>query len=419
MEALIVEGGRRLRGRVRVSGAKNAVLPIMAASLLTDEECVIRNVPNLRDVRTMVALLEKLGVSCHWSGDTLRLRASRIESPVAPYELVKTMRASVLVLGPLVARERFARVSLPGGCAIGERPIDLHIKGLQQMGVQVELEEGYVVARVDTLRGALYTFDRVTVTGTENIVMAAVMARGESILENVAQEPEVWDLIEVLKKMGARIERLDVNALRVEGVDRLSGFEHEVMPDRIEAATFLIAGAMAGEEVVVEGACKEHLFAVLSKLSQCGVKVEEVEGGLKVFGCERIRAVDMETFPYPGFPTDVQAQYMAMMCIAHGTSVITENIFERRFMHVAELRRMGADITVEGKRAVVRGVEKLTGAPVMASDLRASSSLVLAGLVASGTTKVSRIYHLDRGYERFDEKLRSLGAAVRRVKEDA
>lgn len=416
MEALVIEGGRRLKGEVSVSGAKNAVLPIMAASLLTDEECIVRNVPDLRDVRTMVALLERLGVEVDWRPGVLRLRASRIEEPVAPYELVKTMRASVLVLGPLVAREGYAKVSLPGGCAIGERPIDLHIKGLQQLGAEVWLEHGYVVARAGRLKGNVYLFDKITVTGTENILMAAVLAHGETILENVAQEPEVWDLVEVLRKMGAKITKLD-GALKVEGVDRLSGFEHEVMPDRIEAATFLIAGAMVGDEVVVKGAVKEHMVAVLTKLSQCGVRIEEVDGGLKVYGCENIRAVDMETFPYPGFPTDVQAQYMAMMCIADGTSVITENIFERRFMHVAELRRMGADITVEGNRAVVRGVDRLIGAPVMASDLRASSSLVLAGLVAQGKTTVSRIYHLDRGYEKFDEKLTRLGAAIKRIRE--
>ncbi len=417
MEALIVEGGARLNGEVTVSGAKNAVLPILAATLLTDEECVIENVPDLRDVRTMLSLLEELGVEWSWQKNVVRIRASEIKNPVAPYDLVKTMRASVLVLGPLVAREGYAEVSMPGGCAIGERPIDLHIKGLRKLGVEVELRHGYVVAKVDRLRGGMYVFDKVTVTGTENVLMAAVLAEGETILENVAQEPEVWDLIAVLKKMGAKIEKLDGNILRVSGVDRLRGFKHKVMPDRIEAATFLIAGAMAGDEVVVRGAEPEHMVAVLSKLESCGVRIERVEGGLKVFGCDVIKAVDMETFPYPGFPTDVQAQYMAMMSIADGTSVITENIFERRFMHVAELRRMGADITVDGKRAVVRGVEKLIGAPVMASDLRASSSLVLAALVAEGTSKVSRIYHLDRGYERFDEKLRMLGAKIRRVRE--
>ncbi len=416
MEALVIKGGRRLKGRVRVSGAKNAVLPIMAASLLTQEECVIRNVPRLRDVRTMAALLEELGVDVGWYGDVLRLKAGKIKSPVAPYELVRTMRASVLVLGPLVAREGYARVSLPGGCAIGERPIDLHIEGLRTLGAHVELDRGYVVAKAPRLKGGIFVFDKVTVTGTENLLMAAVLAEGESVFENVALEPEVWDLVEVLVKMGAKIERFNGNCVRVQGVDELSGFEHEVMPDRIEAATFLIAGAMAGEEVVVEGAVKEHLLAVLSKLSQCGVRVEEVDGGLKVYGCDTIRAVDVETSPYPGFPTDVQAQYMAMMCVAEGTSVIRENIFPKRFLHAAELKRMGADITVEVGRAVVKGVDRLLGAPVMASDLRASSSLVLAGLVAEGETTVLRIYHLDRGYEDFDGKLRSLGACVERVK---
>ncbi len=416
MEALVIEGGKKLKGTVRISGAKNAVLPIMAASLLTDEECVIKNVPKLRDVKTMLMLLEELGVEHRWERDTLILKASKIKNPVAPYDLVKTMRASVLVLGPLTAREGYAKVSMPGGCAIGERPIDLHINGLKQMGVEVDLEHGYVVAK-NKPQGGLYVFDKVTVTGTENLVMAASLAPGETVLENTAQEPEVWDLIAVLRKMGAKIEKLNGNILKIQGVDKLSGFEHEVMPDRIEAATFLIAGAMASEKITVLGAKKEHLTAVLAKLQQCGVRIEDVEGGLKVYGCERIRSADMETFPYPGFPTDVQAQYMAMMCIADGTAVITENIFERRFMHVAELRRMGADITVEGKRAVVRGVKKLVGAPVMASDLRASSSLVLAALVAEGESKISRIYHLDRGYEAFDEKLRKLGANIRRIKE--
>ncbi len=417
MEALIVEGGTRLKGSVDISGAKNAVLPIMAAALLTSEECVIRNVPDLRDVRTMVKLLETLGVYISWEKDVLKIKAERIKEPLAPYELVKTMRASVLVLGPLVAREGFAKVSLPGGCAIGERPIDLHIKGLKALGADVDIEEGYVVAKVSKLKGTLYIFDKVTVTGTENIVMAAVKAEGETILENVAQEPEVWDLINVLKKMGAKIEKIEPNSLRITGVKELSGFEHEVMPDRIEAATFLITGALCSEYLMLNNVKAEHMVAVISKLKECGVEIEVQPPGLLVKGAEVINPADVETQPYPGFPTDVQAQYMAMMCLAQGTSVITENIFEKRFTHAAELRRMGANIVVDGNKAIVRGVKKLKGAPVMASDLRASASLVIAALAAQGKSKISRIYHLDRGYEAFDKKLEALGARIRRIKE--
>ncbi len=417
MEALVVEGGVRLSGEVEISGAKNAVLPIMAASLLTDKECVIHNVPDLRDVRTMVKLLEILGVEVSWNDKTLRIKAGRIKEPLAPYDLVKTMRASVLVLGPLLAREGYAKVSLPGGCAIGERPIDLHIKGLKALSASVDIEEGYVIAKADRMKGATFAFDKVTVTGTENIVMASVMAEGETVLENVAQEPEVWDLITVLKKMGALIEKVEPNSLRIMGVKSLSGFEHKVMPDRIEAATFLITGAMCSEKITIKGAKKEHLVAVLSKLYECGIKITSQENALIVDGADEILPADVETNPYPGFPTDVQAQYMAMMSIAKGTSVITENIFEKRFTHAAELRRMGANIIVDANKAIVRGVKELKGAPVMASDLRASASLVIAALAAKGKSKISRIYHLDRGYENFDGKLKSLGAKIWRIKE--
>ncbi|NPA15728.1 MAG: UDP-N-acetylglucosamine 1-carboxyvinyltransferase [Deferribacteres bacterium] len=417
MEALVIEGGVRLKGEVEISGAKNAVLPIMAAALLTHEECVIRNVPDLRDVRTMIRLLESMGVEVVWKDRELRIKAHSIKEPLAPYELVKTMRASVLVLGPLVAREGVAKVSLPGGCAIGERPIDLHIKGLKALGADVDIEEGYVIAEAPGLKGALYIFDKVTVTGTENILMAAVMAEGETILENVAQEPEVWDLITVLRKMGAEIEKVEPNSLRIVGVDGLCGFEHEVMPDRIEAATFLITGALCSEYLVLKNARAEHMVAVIAKLRECGVEMEVSRSAISVKGADVIDAADVETQPYPGFPTDVQAQYMAMMSLARGTSVITENIFEKRFTHAAELRRMGANILVDGNQAVVRGVEKLKGAPVMASDLRASASLVIAALAAEGKSRISRIYHLDRGYEAFDKKLEALGARIRRVKE--
>lgn len=418
MEALIVEGGYRLSGRVKISGAKNAVLPIMAACILTDEECIVENVPNLRDVRTMLEILESLGVDVSYEGNKVILKAKEIKSPVAKYELVKTMRASVLVLGPLTARCGYAKVSMPGGCAIGERPIDLHIRGLETLGATVEMDDGYVVAKVrGRLKGARYVFDKVTVTGTENLLMAASLAEGETILVNVAEEPEVMELVDVLKKMGAFIEYCEPRVLRIIGKQRLSGFIHTVMPDRIEAATFLISGALAGDVVDVIGAKKAHLESVIAKLVECGVKLEEIEDGIRVYGCDRIIARDIKTAPYPGFPTDVQAQYMAMMSVAEGVSVIEENIFEKRFMHAAELRRMGADITVDGHRAIVRGVKELRGAPVMASDLRASASLVIAGLVAKGLTKVSRLYHLDRGYEFFDEKLRNLGAKVWRIRE--
>lgn len=418
MEALIVEGGFRLSGKVEISGAKNAVLPIMAATLLTDEECVIENVPHLRDVYTMVKLLESLGAEVRWEGKTLFIKTSRIKNPVAPYDLVKTMRASVLVLGPLIARCGFAKVSLPGGCAIGERPIDLHLKGFESLGTMVDIDEGYVVARVkDRLRGNRYVFGKVTVTGTENVLMASVLAEGETILVNIAEEPEVIELIEVLKKMGAIVEEVEPRVLRVVGVERLGGFTHRVMPDRIESATFIIAGIMAGEVIDIIGVNCDHLAAVLDKLKECGAKFELIDGGLRVYGSDRIIARDVETAPYPGFPTDVQAQYMALMTIAEGRSIIVETIFEKRFMHAAELRRMGAKIMIEGQKAIVEGVKKLKGAPLMASDLRASAGLVLAALVAEGKSKISRVYHLDRGYEKFDEKLRSLGARIWRVKE--
>ncbi|MGB9667414.1 MAG: UDP-N-acetylglucosamine 1-carboxyvinyltransferase, partial [Thermosulfidibacteraceae bacterium] len=341
-----------------------------------------------------------------------------VKEPFAPYDLVRTMRASVLVLGPLIARCGFAKVSMPGGCAIGERPINLHLRGFETLGAVIDIDSGYVIAKVEgKLTGNRYVFEKVTVTGTENVIMAASLSEGETVLVNVAEEPEVVELIDVLRKMGAEIEEIEPRVLRISGKEKLGGFRHRVMPDRIEAATFIIASTMVGECVDIIDVKCEHLEAVLEKLKECGARFESIDRGLKVYGAEKILARDVETAPYPGFPTDVQAQYMAMMTIAEGVSIITETIFEKRFMHAAELRRMGADIVVEGQRAIVKGVKELKGAPLMASDLRASASLVIAALAARGVSKISRLYHLDRGYEKFDEKLRSLGARVWRVKE--
>ncbi len=419
MEALIIEGGNPLHGRVKVGGAKNAVLPLMAAALLTHETCILENVPHLRDVNTMVRLLKALGAEVEWEKEKgkLHIRAQELPHPEAPYDLVKTMRASVLVLGPLVGRCRRAKVSLPGGCAIGVRPIDLHLKALEKLGAHIVLEEGYVVASCKELKGTTLYFDKVTVTGTENILMAATLAQGETVLENCAREPEVQELIRVLKAMGARIEGEGTDTIRVQGVKELGGYRHRVMPDRIEAATLIIAGAITRGEVTVEEVVPLHLEAVTRKLQEAGVELEICPQSIHVKGKGRARAVDINTLPYPGFPTDVQAQFMALMTLARGTSVITENIFENRFLHAAELKRMGADIRVDGNQAVVKGVDSLKGAPLMATDLRASASLVLAALAARGTSRVSRIYHLDRGYEKLDEKLATLGASIKRINE--
>ena len=417
MEAFIIEGGRPLKGRVRVSGAKNAVLPLMAAALLTREPCVLEGVPRLRDVHTMVTLLRALGSQVEWKGERLTIHTPRLSSWKAPYELVRTMRASILVLGPMVARFCKAQISLPGGCAIGVRPIDLHLKALERLGADITLEGGYVVAKCRRLKGNTVYFDKVTVTGTENILMAAVLAQGETILENCAKEPEVHELAQVLKAMGASIEGEGTDTIHVHGVEELGGYRHRVMPDRIEAATLIIAGAITGGEVEVEGVIPQHVEAVTQKLTEAGVDLQIEGEEIKVRGHSRPRAVDITTLPYPGFPTDAQAQFMSLMTLAQGTSVITEKIFENRFLHAAELQRMGAQIKVEGNRAVVKGVEKLKGAPVMATDLRASASLVLAALAAEGTTRISRIYHLDRGYESLDKKLALLGALIERVPE--
>jgi UDP-N-acetylglucosamine 1-carboxyvinyltransferase len=423
VDSITIRGGRRLTGKVRVSGAKNAALPILASSLLAEGASTFDNVPNLADIHTMSRLLRSMGCEVERTPDGVEDRLvvhvpppGEVE-PIAPYELVKTMRASVLALGPLVARCGKARVSLPGGCAVGARPIDQHIQGLETMGASISLEHGYVQARAERLRGARVTFDVVTVTGTENLMMAATLAKGTTVLENAAKEPEVIDLAKALVGMGARIQGAGTDRIEIEGVDELVASRHRIIPDRIEAGTFLVAAAITQGDVVVDGCTGEDLEAVLQKLREAGVGIEAVEGGLRVRGPERLLPSRIETQPFPGFPTDMQAQLMVAMVVANGTSIITENVFENRFMHVQELSRMGANITVNGRTAVVRGVERLSGAPVMATDLRASASLILAGLCATGETTVQRVYHLDRGYQRIEEKLGGLGADVQRVRQ--
>lgn len=426
MDSIVIQGGRRLQGTVKVSGAKNAALPLLASSLLSPGHSIFRNVPELADIATMGKLLRSMGCSFERApaepADEVSVGVpseSELE-PIAPYELVKTMRASVLVLGPLVARYGKARVSLPGGCAIGARPIDQHLKGLEQLGATISLEHGYVQAKAKRggrLEGARFTFDVVTVTGTENLLMAAALAKGTTALENVAKEPEIEDLANSLIQRGAKISGVGTDRLEIEGVDELRPAEHSVIPDRIEAGTFLVAAAITGGDVVVEGCVPAHLKAVIQKLRDAGVSIEEVAGGVRVSAPQRLRAVDLKTQPFPGFPTDMQAQLMVAMTVADGSAMITENVFENRFMHVQELSRMGASIAVDGKTAVVKGVPKLSGAPVMATDLRASASLILAGLCAEGTTTVQRVYHLDRGYQRIEEKLRGIGAEIQRVKD--
>jgi len=417
MELLKINGGRPLRGEVSVSGAKNAALPLMAAAILSDSPVRLRRAPALRDVSTMIRLLEHLGAQVERDEGNLAIRVPAVARAEAPYDLVRTMRASVLVLGPLLARVGEARVSLPGGCAIGARPIDQHLKGLERMGAEIVLEEGYVHARAKRLKGASIYLDMPTVTGTENLMMAAALADGTTVIENAACEPEVADLADCLRTMGARIEGDGTPELRIEGVDRLGGAEHTIIPDRVEAGTFIAAAAITRGDVFIRGARGDHLEAVIAKFREAGVNVDASGTGIRVRAEGRARAVNVKTMPYPAFPTDMQAQFMTLMATAEGTSVITENIFENRFMHVAELDRMGADITVDGHRATIRGVRELSGAPVMATDLRASASLVLAGLAASGTTLVRRIYHLDRGYEAIEERLSALGADIRRDQE--
>ncbi len=423
MDIFVIQGDRRLGGTVRVSGAKNAVLPLMAASLLAEGTVEIAGAPHLRDIATLGKLLTHMGASVERVGDgeegrdAIRIDPAQVRRPEAPYDLVKTMRASVLVLGPLVARHGRARISLPGGCAIGARPIDQHLKGLERMGAKTSLSEGYVEVEVSRLSGAAVHFDMKTVTGTENLMMAATLAKGTTVLSNAAREPEVCCLAGTLRSMGADIEGEGSDEIVVRGVPSLRGVRHEVIPDRIEASTLLLAGAITGGDVTVLGAVPSAMDAVLRKLVESGAEISEVPGGVRVRREGPIRSVNIETSPYPGFPTDVQAQFMAYMCLSDGESLIRETIFENRFMHVAELRRMGARIDVSGNTAAVKGVTKLSGAPLMATDLRASASLVLAGLSAPGITEVLRIYHLDRGYESLENKLSSLGARISRVRE--
>ncbi|MGC2211440.1 MAG: UDP-N-acetylglucosamine 1-carboxyvinyltransferase [Candidatus Korobacteraceae bacterium] len=423
MDKLIIRGGNPLLGTIRISGAKNAALPAMAAALLTSETVVLENIPQVRDIETERRLLAAMGAEVELGYGRAQHRtkicaAGLSSNPEASYELVKTMRASSLVLGPLVARVGFARVSIPGGCAIGARPIDLHLKGLEKLGAKIVQQHGYIEARADRLTGAHYAFDKITVTGTEDILMAAVLAEGETVLENCAREPEVVDLAALLVKMGACIEGAGTSTIRVRGVAKLRGARHRIIPDRIEAATFLIAGALTGGDLMLTDCDPSHLTSLIAKLEEVGVKVKVGDGCVRVMGdAAPLKGADISTEEYPGFPTDVQAQYMALMTQAAGTSIITENIFENRFMHALELCRMGANIKIEGNRAVVRGPSTLSGAAVQASDLRASASLVLAALVAQDETIIDRVYHIDRGYERIEEKLRGVGAQVKRIGE--
>ena len=420
MDKLLIRGGCQLQGEVRISGAKNAALPELCAALLTDQPVTLENVPRLQDVATMVKLVQNMGVSVQREGDRVVLDAGTLDKPEAPYDLVKTMRASVLALGPLLARFGRATVSLPGGCAIGSRPVDQHIKGLQQMGAVIDVEHGYMIASLPAgrrrLRGASIRTDMVTVTGTENFLMAATLAEGETVLENAAMEPEIGDLAEMLIAMGAQIEGHGTSRIRIQGVERLHGGTHQVVADRIEAATFLCAVAATGGDVVLRHGRADHLVAVIDKLREAGATVEAVENGIRVRSQGRLSAQSFRTTEYPGFPTDMQAQFMVLNVIGAGSSLVTETIFENRFMHVNELVRLGAKIQVDGKSALIEGVERLSGATVMATDLRASASLVIAGLVAESETTVDRIYHLDRGYDRMEEKLRGVGADIQRVK---
>ncbi len=416
MDKFRIHGGTPLEGRIAISGAKNSALPALAACLLTEEPVTLDRIPPVRDIRTMIQLLEHTGARLDVDGELVTVRAERLERPEAPYDLLKTMRASSLVLGPLVARTGKARVSMPGGCAIGARPINLHVSALEQLGAEIRQSHGYVEATAPQgLKGGLVQFDRITVTGTEDVLMAAVLAQGETVIGNAAREPEVQDLADLLNKMGARIEGAGTSTIRVQGVDRLHGAEHTIIADRIEAGTFLIAGAMTRSDLVIENCVPEHLDALVVKLRQAGAEVSlEGSSALRVRASSRLRATDITTEEYPGFATDLQAQYMAMMTLAEGISFVTETIFENRFMHTQELGRMGANIRVEGRQAIVAGVAELTGAQVIASDLRASASLVLAGLVARGETVVDRVYHIDRGYERIEEKLARVGARIER-----
>jgi UDP-N-acetylglucosamine 1-carboxyvinyltransferase len=421
VDKILIQGGKCLAGEVSVSGAKNAALPVLISSLLTAESCTYESIPHLTDIRTTVKLLSGLGVKVdqrRWleGSDDLTLKADRVDKFEAPYDLVKTMRASFLVLGPLLARFGHARVSTPGGCAIGARPINLHLKGFEALGATIEQAHGYIEATATRLRGAKVYLDLPSVGATENLMMAASLARGTTIIENAAKEPEINDLADALNKMGASVKGAGSDIIQIDGVDALHGARHRIIPDRIEAGSFVIAAALTGGDVLVRGARAEHLEAFLIKLKEAGVVLAADDKGIRVKRNGKLKSVDVTTLAYPGFPTDLQAQMMVLMAVADGVSVVTETIFENRFMHAQELDRMGAQIKLEGNRAVVRGVRELSGAPVMASDLRASVALVLAGLVANGTTEVSRVYHLDRGYEQIEKKLSLLGAQIVRVK---
>ena len=414
MDKIVIKGGKPLQGDVQISGAKNAALPILASALLTSGENTFHNIPDLMDIKTIKKLLKSMGVQID-GNETCKVSAEKITSCDAPYDLVKTMRASVLVLGPLVARMGFARVSLPGGCAIGARPVNLHIKALQEMGAHVELNNGYIEAKAKKLKGADIYFDITTVTGTENVMMAATLAEGTTVLNNAAREPEVVNLADVLKGMGAKISGAGTDTIIIEGVTSLKPTEAEIIPDRIEAGTFMIAAGMTRGEINVIGCNPHHLEALINKLRDAGMKISPIKGGLKVSSGEKINSVDVKTLPYPGFPTDLQAQMMAYMSIGSGLSVISETVFENRFMHVSELLRMGADVVIQGGNAIVRGVPMLHGAQTMATDLRASASLILAALAAEGKTEISRVYHIDRGYQAIEKKFSALGADIKRM----
>src|SRR3984957_16859044 len=421
MDKLVIRGGAPLLGTIRVSGAKNAALPCMAAALLTEEPVILENIPQVRDIQTTRNLLAAMGAEVELGYGRAHHRTTihckTLAAPEASYELVKTMRASTLVLGPLVARCGRARVSLPGGCAIGSRPIDMHIKGLEKLGAKITQDHGYVEATTDRLKGAEIVFDKITVTGTEDLLMAATLAEGETVMLNCAREPEVADLAALLNAMGAKIQGAGTSTIRIKGVDKLHGARHRIIPDRIEAGTFIIAAALTGGDLNVSGCDPAHLAAILGKLAETGVKTVVKADSVRVMGDQPLSASDMNTEEYPGFPTDMQAQYMTLATQAAGTSIITENIFENRFMHAQELLRMGANIKIEGRRAIVRGGTPLSAAAVLASDLRASASLVLAALVAEGETIIDRVYHIDRGYENIEEKLRGVGAQIRRIGE--
>ena len=417
MNKLVIRGGKRLKGEVEISGAKNAALPIVAASLLASGTSMVSRVPNLKDVLTIGQLIRHLGAEFSHEDNKTVINTERIRIFEAPYELVRTMRASVLVLGPLVAKFGKAKVSLPGGCAIGARPINLHLMGFEKMGAKIELESGYVMAKAKRLKGASVYFDIPTVTGTENLMMAATLAKGMTLLENAAREPEVVDLANALISMGAKIKGAGESVIEIEGVDELRPLNYSVIPDRIETGTFMTFAGITGGDIIIKGCKLEHLDAPIIKLKEAGLVFEHKTEGIRVIGPSRPKATDIKTMPYPGFPTDMQAQFMALMSMAEGTSMIKETIFENRFMHVAELKRMGADIAVEGSTATVKGVSRLKGAPLMATDLRASASLIVAALAAEGETVIHRIYHLERGYEKMEEKLLRLGAYVRKMKE--